>query len=408
MSKQIRLRSVCIVLSALFAPSPAAFAGFNASAPPPVRRIFTELAFADGRLISYQVFEPGPAARQTFPVSSDPGMLLRFPGCPGLRPVLDDSAAPTRAIDGLVPDRVVREVVNVALPGCASQPKSVAEALAVATAEQGIGFVNAPGVPAPVGASVAPEEQQTAGELWGPVPSLNYIDFFMGAGLSPQHIQGKMSNGLPAAGVQQPDVRRPRIQAYSAGRVVYFVTYETKGLSKAGLVSADIESQWSQTGFPNERDIFVLSYGRAPLPPNAALPAGSLDSNGAPNDNQAVLNVAGGAPFINPGSYSPLWKMLCLDGGISPPIGPGLPCGSVRYYQIGQPRSVADLSPTGLPLVAGTFPFINCPVIASDVNNDGVFADTPLSREMLRFPDIDWDSDGIPDDGLHDANSTLR
>lgn len=381
-----------------------AFAGFNASAPKSVRRIFTQLAFAEGRLVSYHVLEPGPVTIQAFPISRDRGMLLRFPNCAGLRPVLDDSAAPSPSLDQLVPDRAMREVFNVTLSDCSNQPKSVDEALGLAAAMESIGFVNAPGVPAPVGEAVPVEQQQSADELWGPIPNIGVIDRFAGANLSPQHVQATTLSGLAVANVQQPVVHRPRIKAYAAGQIVYFITYETKGLARAGLVSAEIEAQWSGTGFPGERPLFFLSYGRAPLPPNRGLRPGSLDSNGVPNDMQAVINVVKGAPFWNEGDYSPLWKMHCLDGGITPTIGPGAPCGNTRFYQIGQPRTASDVKSTGLPLVHGIFRDINCPILATDVNDDGVFG----PGEIVRFPDIDWDGDGLPDDGIHGHGSTLK
>jgi hypothetical protein len=335
-------------------------------------------------------------------------MLLRFPGCNGqLRPVLDDSALPSPSGTSLIPDRIIREVFSVTLPDCTFQPTSAAAALSRAIDKRSIGFVNAPSVPAPTSETGVPaQETQTADELWGPVPDAGVVDFYNGGNLSPQHTQATTVSGHPVANVQQPIVRRPRIKAYSAGHIVYFVTYETKNLADSGLVAKDTEDQWANTGFPGERDIFILAYGRAPLPPNAALPAGSLDSNGLVNDYQAVVNVAGGGPFWNPEKYSPLWKMICAYGGISPAIGPGLPCGSVRYYQIGQPRTVSELGATDIPLVNGVFPDIECPVLGTDVNDDGIFADTSVSRELVRFADVDWDGNGVPDDGVHDANST--
>jgi hypothetical protein len=153
--------------------------------------------------------------------------------------------------------------------------------------------------------------------------------------------------------------------------------------------------------------LWFLAYGRAPLPPNAGLPAGSLDSNGIANDNQAVLNLVRGAPFWGEGQYSPLWKMGCLDGGITPAIGPGSPCGNTRFYQIGQPRFTSEVGSTGLPFVNGIFRDINCPILGADVNDNGQFANTSLSKEVVAFSDIDWDGDGLADNGIADPDSTL-
>ena len=378
-------------LALLLALSASVLAGFNATAPAPVRRIFTQIAFVEA-----------------FPVDHGTGKLLRFPGCPNLRPVLDDSAAPSPDANNLIPDAAMREVFNVEFAQCGVQPRSVDEALAMAVSVDSIGFVNAPGVPAPVGAAVPIEQQQSADQLFGPLPNPGVIDPFAGGNLWPQHTQAMTDRGFAVANVIQPDVRRARISAYADGQLVYFITYETKNLSQARLVKNKVEAQWSRTGFPGERDLFFLAYGRAPLPPNAALPAGSLDSNGIPNDNQAVLNVVRGAPFWHPGDYSPLWKMSCVIGGISPAIGPGFPCGSVRFYQTGQPRTRNEVNALGLPIEGGIFRDINCPVIGTDVNDDGVFADRGRTQELVRFPDVDWDGDGLADDGVHDPDSTLE
>jgi len=402
-----RLVSILISLCTLLSLPAAAFAGFNADAPKGVRRIFTQLAFAEGRLVSYHVLEPGPQAIQAFPTSHHQGMLLRFPGCPSLRPVLDDSAAPS-VQSNLIPDQAMRRVFNVSLSNCNVQPTSVGQALSIATSIRSIGFVNAPGVPAPVGASVPANQQQSAAELFGPVPNPGVVDIFAGGNLSPQHVQAQTLSGLPVANVVQPVVERPRIKAYAAGQVVYFITYETRDLAKVGLTSGAIEDQWARTGFPGERPLWFLAYGRAPLPPNGGLPAGSLDSNGIANDNQAVLNIVKGAPFWNEGDYSPLWKMGCLDGGITPAIGPGSPCGNTRFYQIGQPRFVNEVGQTGLPFVGGIFRDINCPILGTDVNDNGAFANTNQSKELVVFADIDWDNDGLPENGVADPDSTLN
>ena len=380
------LAAFCAAALTLTAP---AFAGFNADAPNAIRRIFTQLALDDGRLVSYHVLEPGPAGVEAFPTGSSTGKLFRFPSCPNLRPVLDDSAQPSHT-NQIVLDNAMREVFNVTLSGCDIQPTSASDVLRTARSMQSIGLVNAPSVPAPIGAPVPSNEQQSDDELWGPVPNIGVVDVFAGGNLSPQHIQGTTLSGLPIANVQQPDIRRPRISAYAAGQVVYFITYETKNLSRSGLVPRAVENQWSGSGFPGERDLFFCAYGRAPLPPNAALPAGSLDSNGVPNDNQAVLNIVKGAPFRNVGDYSPLWKMHCVNGDISPAIGPGFPCGSTRFYQIGQPHSLDELTATGIRIEGGIFRDINCPILATDVNDDGNFANTRASKEVVQFADVAW------------------
>jgi hypothetical protein len=383
-----------LLLASLVAPMlvTSALAGYNATAPRRVRRIFTQIAFAEGRLTSYQVLEPGPPGIQAFPIDHEIGKLFRFPGC-ALAPVLDDSAVPSPDVNRLIPDRAMREVVDVELSTCV-QPTSEAQVRSLAVSQRSIGLVNAPTVPAPLGTDVPAEEQQSEDELWGPVPDPGVVDPFAGRDLWPQQVQGITRAGVPVRMVQQPIVRRPRIRAYAGERVVYFVTYETKGLAESGLVDRAIETQWARTKFPGEADLFFLAYGRAPLPPNAGLPHGSVDSNGVPNDNQAVLNVVGGAPFWAPGEYSPLWKMYCLDGGITPPIGPGEPCGDTRFYQVEignqQPQTVSEVRATGLPIVNGILRNIDCPVIATDVDDDGVFADAPGSPELVRFPDVSW------------------
>ncbi len=391
MTKKSTLTAVWLI--AMTTVAPTTFAGYNASAPKAVRRIFTQLAYLEGRVVSYHVLEPGPQTIQAFPTSSQTGKIYRFPDCVGqLRPVMDDSAVPSPDVNHLIFDKAMREVVNIQLPNCSVQPTSENEVLGLARSQKSIGFVNAPTVPGPVGSEVPAPEQQGDDELWGPLPNIGVVDPFAGGNLSPQLVQGTTTTGIAVSSVQQPFFRRARIKAFTGGRVVYFVTYETRNLSKAGLVSADIEAQWEGSGFPGERDLFFLAYGRAPLPPNGAagLGLGSVDSTGIANANQAVLNVVGGAPFFQVKDYSPLWKMHCLDGGITPTIGPGAPCGNTRFHQVGTPHSVAEVRATKLPVVAGIFADINCPILATDVNNDGIFGDTSQSAEVVRFPDINW------------------
>jgi hypothetical protein len=183
-----------------------AFAGFNADAPNQIRRIFTQFAFADGRLVSYNVLEPGPAGVQAFPTGGDTGRLFRFPNNPTLRPVLDDSAAPSHS-NNIILDNVVREVFNVTLLRNV-QPRSAADVQRLAISMRSISFVNAPSVPAPIGAAVPSNQQQSADQLWGPVPDTGVVDVFAGGNLSPQHVQGTTLSGLPIANVQQPNIRR--------------------------------------------------------------------------------------------------------------------------------------------------------------------------------------------------------
>lgn len=67
-------------------------------------------------------------------------------------------------------------------------------------------------------------------------------------------------------------------------------------------------------------------------------------------------------------------------------FGPGAPCGNTRFHQAGQPRSVDAMNATGLPIVGGIFRDINCPILATDVNDDGVFE----AAELVRFADVAW------------------
>jgi hypothetical protein len=70
----------------------------------------------------------------------------------------------------------------------------------------------------------------------------------------------------------------------------------------------------------------------------------------------------------------------------------------------GRQRDAAGCSPGE----GGVFRDINCPVIGTDVNDDGVFADIRNSQELVRFPNVDWDGDGLSDDGIQDPDSTLQ
>jgi len=54
--------------------------------------------------------------------------------------------------------------------------------------------------------------------------------------------------------------------------------------------------------------------------------------------------------------------------------------------------------------VNGIFRDVNCPVLGTDVDNNGIFADA----ELVRFADVDWDGDGLPDDGVLDPDSTFE
>lgn len=99
--------------------------------------------------------------------------------------------------------------------------------------------------------------------------------------------------------------------------------------------------------------------------------------------------------------------MGCLDRDITPAIGPGSPCANTRFYQIGQPRFTSKVGQTGLPSVKGIFRDINYPILGADVNDNGQFANTSLSKEVITFADIDWDGDGLAENGIADPDSTL-
>lgn len=400
----IGIGAILIALTMILGGLTPAFAGFNADSPEGARRIFTQLALAGkerGRLVSYHVLEPGPPpgvqSGPSFPTDRGTGMIVRFPRCPGLRPVLDDTAAPSSATE-IVPDRAARALFDATYANCTVQPKSVDEVKAAGSQLKRKGFVNAPSVPAPVGAAVPTKQQQSPDSLWGPVPN---VPATLPPGVDParafpQPVQGTTESGIAVGLVEQPEVRRPRIQGFAAGREVWFITYETSG----GLASPAVEAQWRDTRFPGDADLVFLAYGRAPLPASITNTRPDTDTEQSP----AVVNVVGGAPSTvsarlthDPDGYSPIWKMLCFDGGFRPLIGPGTekaPCGSTRFSQIGQPRF-----PAGIPhipdtdVINGVFEAINCPIIAVDFDDDGRFA----PDELMVFPDLDWDFDGVPD-----------
>ncbi len=69
---------------------------------------------------------------------------------------------------------------------------------------------------------------------------------------------------------------------------------------------------------------------------------------------------------------------------------------------------MSEVKDTGLPIVGGIFRDINCPIIATDVNDDRIFANTAAGKELVQFPDIDWAGAGLVADGVHDPGSTLN
>lgn len=247
------------------------FAGYNASAPKGVRRIFTQLALLDGRAVSYHVLEPGPQSIQAFPVDHRTGKLFRFPNCVGiLRPVLNDSALPSPDVNHLIPDQAMREVVNVTLSsGCGVQPKSQADVVRLAVSQNSIGFVNAPGVPGPTTDSDIPTaEQQSDDELWGPVPDPGVCDVFAGCNLWPQDVQGTTQNGNALSQFVQPNFRRPRIKAYRGpGRLFHHLRNTRLGPSRASRPGHRGAVEW--LGIPR-RERLVLS-GLRPRPAAAQL-----------------------------------------------------------------------------------------------------------------------------------------
>jgi hypothetical protein len=44
------------------------------------------------------------------------------------------------------------------------------------------------------------------------------------------------------------------------------------------------------------------------------------------------------------------------------------------------------------------------PEVRRPRDNNGIFADA----ELVRFADVDWDGDGLPDDGVLDPDSTFE
>ncbi len=166
--------------------------------------IFRQFAFVEGVVTQYHVLSP-----ESFPTDARLSHIYQFPACATIRPVIEDlPPIPGHPLGAT--DSPSREIVNVVLmSGCAYQPRSDEEvlALAVQMVETEM-YVNAPIIPAPL-------DEWTDEQLY---------------------------NGPPFM---------PRLTAYQNGAPVKFITYE-----------ASWYPTWLGTRFPNQAaDVFIISYG---------------------------------------------------------------------------------------------------------------------------------------------------
>ncbi len=398
----------------VFAAFPADTATFGPGTP---STIFTQVAYSDedGMLIVYHVLRPPP-----FFTSDETGIVYRFrddatgEGCPALRPVFedgttlrDDTPAFAQLGEGLSEaDRARRSITDVFFKnGCPTkktQPKSEDEVLALEAAgevelQPDVDFVNAASVPSP--------KLMADWELWeAPPGGANIFD-------------GSLSAQSNAANVEIQDIvlpvmARPRHKGFSGGKSMWYITYE---------ICSD--ETWSDTGFcsgDGVKDIFLVRYGSS-------------------HTKIMQTNIAFGVPFPKAeiakgntpksgGNYSPMWRGACVGGqwvedrgfeGTDAGDGPGgMNCFGPTSEEVkdftsannillsgdqelidndpddprigGQMRTSPDFllldgmngfDPETTP-TKGKVKIINCPIFASDLNNDRKFS----ADEIIAFP----------------------
>lgn len=281
--------------------------------PAPIYRAF---AWVEGRGVLYHSVDP-----ELFPTDDEIGRIYQFPNCPDLRPVLADDT-PQR-------DSPQRRIVDVVLARC-EQPTSEAEVFAIGALhrQNRQQFVNAPVIHEPYAS--LPDDQ--------------------------------LFNGPPF---------RPRVTAYSEGRLVKVITYDVSWLPP-----------WLGTAFPGHNvDIFLLSHHSTFVPGVTRFSV----FNGAPLDLRAPsLSPLNPAPGTHR-AYSPVWAVTCVVDAADPV------CGSLVGPKFPGCASIASCSMLeGATLVAAPYEFLNCPIVNTDVNGDGFLS----KEEEFAFPDL-WKDSGF-------------
>lgn len=225
-------------------------------------------------------------------------------------------------------DSPMRQVIDVVLNAC-TQPRSELDVFTIGVLHQNdrLMYVNAPIVPAPYAS-------------WS---------------------DAELFNGPPY---------RPRVTAFFEGQEVAFITYDVNWFPP-----------FVGTAFPGHNvDIFLTTNSHVFVPGQTLFDV----FNGAPNDIRLpTLSPLNPTPGTHR-AYSPVWTATCVVD-LDDPV-----CGSLKGPKFPQCRSIGECS--GLPgtttLPAG-FVFYNCPLVATDLDDDGFLS------ELEEFPLLDlWEDSG--------------
>ncbi len=425
MMRGLKLATIAVAVTFVgFVAMPAQVSAQPATmfAPAAPAAIFTQVAYSDedAMLIIYHVLRPGP-----FFTSTQTGVVYRFlddatgEGCVNekgraLKPVfreneiLNDSTPFFTNPEIILDERsdfARRSVTDVFfLDGCPNgknQPRSEEEILELEDEGEvelvpDADIVNAASVPSP--------KMRSDWDLWeAPAGGFNVFD-------------GSPSAQSNAANAEIGDIVlssmvRPRHKGFAGGKSMWYITYE---------VCSD--EQWSDTGFcsgDGVKDIFFVRYG----PSHSELDMTNI-AFGIPFPKAEV--ASGNSPKSG-GNYSPIWRGQCVGGlhdggdrgfdgtdhGVGPPANNANCFGptpeelkaftSANDISLtgdddlddddprrgGQVRSSADFSPLieggffgEMEPLAAKIKIINCPITASDLNQDRKFT----ADEMIIFP----------------------
>ncbi len=391
--------------------------------------IYTQVSYSDedGRLALQHVFNP-----ESFFTSDQTGVVYRFKnssgqGCRRFKPVFadgtvlfDDTPSFAHAQTGLsVVDHARRTITDVFyLDGCPSENDAPRFEQDVFDLEQAgkvelvpnVDIVNAPSVPSP---SLRPNAQ-----LWEAPP--DGINIYNG-----RQAKQKVSDNLDLNDIVTdvenvlglPGIVRPRLQGWSEGRKMHYVTYEICSDEQWGTGRGS--AQWQGTGFCVEdgvRDVLftrsgptISLTGMANVRPGISFPKAEIASGNIPATGAhyspilagmciggvwtgsrgfAGADVASGPPGANCFGPTPAEvnafttaNSIALPGEVFPPD-------DLRHgVQIRTSDDIAALEGmNGFSTIRipweGTIKITNSPVIAVDLNQDRKFS----RHEFISFP----------------------